>query len=38
VHALNIQEYKETQYNLLADAIRKNLDIEAIYRILEEGV
>lgn len=38
VHALNIQEYKETQYNLLADAIRKNLDMEAIYRILEEGV
>lgn len=38
VHALNIDEYKETQYNLLADAIRKNLDMEAIYRIIEQGV
>ena len=38
VHALNIQEYKETQYNLLADAIRKNLDMEAIYQIMEQGV
>jgi adenosylcobyric acid synthase len=38
VHALNIEEYKETQYNLLADAIRKNLDMEAIYQIIEQGV
>ena len=37
VHALDIKEYKETQYNLLADAIRKNLDMDAIYRIIEEG-
>ncbi|WP_455716030.1 cobyric acid synthase [Anaerosporobacter sp.] len=38
VHALNIEEYKETQYNLLADAIRENLDMEAIYQIIEQGV
>ena len=38
VNGLNIEEYKETQYNLLADAIRKNLDMEAIYEIMEQGV
>lgn len=31
-------EYKERQYDLLADALRKSLDIELIYRILEEGI
>ncbi len=30
--------HKEKQYDLLADLIRENLDMEAIYRILEEGV
>ena len=30
--------YKEQQYDLLADAVRKNLDMDMIYRILEEGV
>jgi len=30
--------YKEQQYDLLADAVRKNMDMAAIYRILEEGV
>ncbi len=38
VRALDINEYKETQYNQLADAIRKNLDMDAIYRIIEEGI
>ncbi|WP_310603344.1 cobyric acid synthase [Anaerosporobacter sp.] len=38
VQALDIEAYKDTQYNLLADAIRENLDMEAIYRIIEQGV
>ena len=27
--------YRETQYNLLADAIRKHMDMQAVYRIME---
>ena len=30
--------YKESQYDLLAKAVRENLDMQRIYRILEEGV
>lgn len=30
--------YKESQYDLLADAIRENLDMKLIYEILEEGI
>lgn len=30
--------YKERQYDLLADALRQSLDMELIYRILEEGI
>jgi adenosylcobyric acid synthase len=30
--------YKEQQYDLLADAVRMNMDMAAIYRILEEGI
>ena len=30
--------YKEEQYNKLADAVRENLNMELIYKILEEGV
>ncbi len=29
------REYKETQYNLLADTLRSHLDMEAVYRIME---
>lgn len=29
--------FKESQYNLLADEIRKNLDMDAIYKILAES-
>lgn len=29
--------YKETQYDLLAAAVRENVDMEMIYKILEEG-
>lgn len=31
-------QHKETQYNLLAEAVRKNLNMEMIYRILEQGI
>ena len=30
--------FKETQYDLLADTLRKHLDMQAVYRILEEGL
>ncbi|MEF9839494.1 MAG: cobyric acid synthase [Lachnospiraceae bacterium] len=38
VKAFDLQTYKETQYNLLADIIRENVDMKEIYRILEEGM
>jgi len=38
VKAVNWQEYKEIQYNLLADSLRNHLDIKKIYQILEEGI
>lgn len=31
------REYKETQYNLLADTLRKHLNMEKIYRIMEKA-
>lgn len=34
---LSLTEYKEQQYNKLAKGLRENLDMEQIYRILEEG-
>lgn len=38
VEMLKLDEYKEKQYNELADILRANLDMDAIYRIIEEGV
>ena len=32
-----LDKYKETQYDALADTLRRHLDMERIYRILEEG-
>lgn len=37
-HVLNYQEYKETQYDKLADELRAVLDMDAIYRMIEEGI
>ncbi len=37
VQALDFARYKEEQYDKLADIIRENLDMDAIYRILEKG-
>lgn len=36
--AFDYRTYKEEQYDTLADAVRYNLDMELIYRILEEGL
>ncbi|MBP1559917.1 MAG: cobyric acid synthase [Oscillospiraceae bacterium] len=30
--------YKEMQFDILADGVRKSLDMELVYRILEEGI
>lgn len=34
---ISYREYKESQYDKLADNLRKSLDMEKIYQILEEG-
>jgi adenosylcobyric acid synthase len=36
--AVDFAKFKETQYDLLADGLRQHLDMEQIYRILEEGI
>ena len=35
---VTFQEYKEQQYDILADGIRRSLDMDAVYRILERGM
>lgn len=37
IKAVDFQAFKETQYDILADSLRENLDMDMIYRILEEG-
>lgn len=34
----DLRAYKESQYDLLASAVREHLDMKLIYRILEEGI
>ena len=36
--AFDLKAYKESQYDLLAEVMRENLDMKLIYRILEEGI
>jgi adenosylcobyric acid synthase len=36
--AFDLKAYKERQYDLLAEGMRKSLDMELVYRILREGV
>lgn len=38
INAFDMAEYKNTQYDILAENVRKNLDMEAVYNILEKGV
>ena len=33
---MDLNKFKETQYNLLADTLREHLDMEQIYKILAE--
>lgn len=35
---MDYNDYKDTQYNALADIMRENLDMDQIYKILEEGI
>lgn len=32
------KKYKEMQYDLLADEVRKNIDMDFVYKILKEGI
>ena len=34
----DVRAYRETQYDKLAEAVRGALDMDLVYRILEEGV
>lgn len=36
--AVDRRKYRDIQLDLLADNVRKNLDMELIYRIIEEGI
>lgn len=38
IAGLNVHEYKERQYDLLAQEIRDNIDMELLYQILEKGI
>ncbi len=38
MEAVDYAKYKESQYDLLAEGLRKHLDMEAIYKILEQGI
>ncbi len=38
VHVISFAEYKQQQYDILAEQVRKNLDMKKIYEILKAGV
>ena len=38
VHAVDMKAYKEEQYDKLAQAMRDNMDMDLVYRIIEQGV
>lgn len=38
IKTINFAEYKKQQYDILADSVRANLDMDKIYEILEDGV
>ena len=38
VRAVDMAAYKERQYDLLAEGIRRSLDMDLVYRIIEEGL
>ena len=38
IETFNIKQYKEKQYDILAQNVRENLNMEYIYKVLEEGI
>lgn len=38
VEAVDMHAYKEREYDKLAQAVRENMDMDLVYRILEEGI
>ncbi|MCD8036705.1 MAG: cobyric acid synthase [Clostridiales bacterium] len=38
VRAIDMKEYKERQYDTLADTVRNNIDMDEVYDIIEKGV
>lgn len=38
ISSLDMEQYKQQQYDHLADSVRQALDMKAIYRILEAGI
>lgn len=38
IRAFDMTEYKNRQYDILADGVRENLDMKAIYNIIKNGV
>ena len=38
VRAVDMDEHKQQEYDKLADALRNSLDMDLIYKILNEGV
>ncbi len=38
VRAIDMREYKNRQYDILADTVRNNIDMNAVYDIIEKGV
>ena len=38
IKVINFDEYKKQQYDILADNIRKNIDMKKVYEILEAGI
>ncbi|MGB8451800.1 MAG: cobyric acid synthase [Anaerocolumna sp.] len=38
IKSVDLKTYKERQYDNLAETVRNNLDMDFIYRILEEGI
>ena len=37
MHSMDYHAYKEKQYQILADAVRENMDMKKIYEIIEKG-
>ena len=38
IHTFNLDEYKQQQYDILADAVRQGLDMELVYKVLNREV